>query len=134
MYVYLIASVCSSHEIYYIHTVCIFKKEKRLQTVKIYCTVKLAKIMTTVRKKNYTGKIWVWWKNSLMSGFQFNPRLSSKNQMNKVYHTPQVCLSALVIIFYFILSSCMYLQDSVLTFPPLKMYTLTATGSCQIHL
>lgn len=134
VYIPDIKCVGSSHEIYYIHTVCIFKKRKRLQTVKIYCTVKLAKIMTTVRKKNYTGQIWAWWKNSLMSGFQFNPRLSSKNQMNKVYHTPQVCLSALVIIFYFILSSCMYLQDSVLTFPPLKMYTLTATGSCQIHL
>lgn len=47
-----------------------------------------------------------------MSGFQFNPRLSSKNQMNKVYHTARVCLSTLVIIFYFILSSCMCLQDS----------------------
>lgn len=46
----------SSHEIYYIHTVCIFKKKKRLQTVKIYCTVKLAKIMTTVRKKIIRAK------------------------------------------------------------------------------
>lgn len=134
VYVYLIASVLVRVR-YITYILCAYlKRKKRLQTVKIYCTVKLAKIMTTVRKKNYTGKIWVWWKNSLMSGFQFNPRLSSKNQMNKVYHTPQVCLSTLVIIFYFILSSCMYLQDSVLTFPPLKMYTLTATGSCQIHL
>lgn len=69
-------------------------------------------------------KIWVCWKNSLMSGFQFNPQLSSKNQMNKVYHTPQVCLSVLVIIFYFILSSRMYLQDPVLTFPLLSKRTV----------
>lgn len=120
--VYPISSVWVVHMRYIIYMLCAYLRRggERLQTVKIYCTVKLAKIMTTVRKKNYTGKIWVWWKNSLMSGFQFNPRLSSKNQMNKVYHTPQVCLSALVIIFYFILSSCMYLQDSVLTFPPSK--------------
>ena len=129
-----IECVGSSHEIYYIHTVCIFKKRKKNSNGKnlLHCEISLN--YDNCKKKNYTGKILVWWKNSLMSGFQFNPRLSSKNQMNKVYHTPQVCLSALVIIFYFILSSCMYLQDSVLTFPPLKMYTLTATGSCQIHL
>lgn len=58
-----------------------------------------------------------------MSGFQFNPRLSSKNQMNKVYHTPQVCLSTLVIIFYFILSSCMYLQDSSDISSPQNVHT-----------
>lgn len=52
-----IKCVGSSHEIYYIHTVCIFKKGgERLQTVKIYCTVKLAKIMTTVRKKIIRAK------------------------------------------------------------------------------
>lgn len=32
------------------------QKKKRLQTVKIYCTVKLAKIMTTVRKKIMRAK------------------------------------------------------------------------------
>lgn len=52
-----IKCVGSSHEIYYTHSVCIFKKgKKRLQTVKIYCTVKLAKIMTTVRKKIIRAK------------------------------------------------------------------------------
>lgn len=51
-----IKCVGSSHEIYYIHTTCIFKKKKRLQKVKIYCTVKLAKIMTTVRKKIIRAK------------------------------------------------------------------------------
>lgn len=47
-----IKCVGSSHEIYYIYILCAYlRRKKRLQTVKIYCTVKLAKIMTTVRKK-----------------------------------------------------------------------------------
>lgn len=32
------------------------RRKKRLQKVKIYCTVKLAKIMTTVRKKIIRAK------------------------------------------------------------------------------
>lgn len=45
--------VGSSHEIY---THCVHIWKKGLQTVKIYCTVKLAKIMTTVRKKIIRAK------------------------------------------------------------------------------
>lgn len=40
-----------------IYILCAYlRQRKRLQTVKIYCTVKLAKIMTTVRKKIMRAK------------------------------------------------------------------------------
>ena len=54
---YPISSVWVVHMRYIIYILRAYlRRRKRLQKVKIYCTVKLAKIMTTVRKKIIRAK------------------------------------------------------------------------------